>query len=219
MHSKLCRTRSFFARLCLRALCIKEAEHMKVLVIPFILFLASCVSMPPAVSSSTAIPISGLSVFPPENGKWHKVQHSAYQLVLMSRGKEKDESIGVNVSLFQLPKFDSDDQFLSYVKQGRSQEPKTGRFNILNNKEAISALKEAKCVKYHSISEDHGANKVSSNPSSMLLENIAYNCKHPLNESVGVNIEYSLRHYQKSSYESLESDAIAFFNAVNFLTF
>ena len=106
---------------------------MKLLIIPFIMLLASCMSMPPAVSSSTVIPISGLTILPPEQGKWHKVQHSAYQLVLMSRGKEKDESVGINISLFQLPKFNSDDQFLSYVTQGRSQEPKTGRFNILKN--------------------------------------------------------------------------------------
>lgn len=198
---------------------IKETERMKLLIIPIILLLASCVSMPPAVNPSTAIPLSGLSVFPPVNGKWHKVQHSAYQLVLMSRGKEKDESIGVNISLFQLPQFDSDDEFLSYVKQGRSQEPNTGRFNILKNNESISALKEAKCVKYHSISEDHGAKKVSSNSSLMLLENIGYNCKHPLNQSVGVNIEYSLRHYQKQTYESLGSDSKEFFNKIKFLNF
>jgi hypothetical protein len=192
---------------------------MKLFIILFILLLASCVGMPPAVNPSTAIPLSGLSVFPPENSKWYKVQHSAYQLVLMSRGKEKDESIGVNISLFQLPKFDSDGQFLSYVKQGRSQEPNTERFYMLKNKETISALKEAKCVKYHSISEDHGAKKVSSNSSLMLLENIGYNCKHPLNQSVGVNIEYSLRYYQKQSYESSESDSKAFFNNINFSKF
>lgn len=141
---------------------------MRLLIIPFILSLASCASMPPPVNLSMIIPLSGLSVFPTENGQWHKVQHSTYQLVLMSRGKEKDETIGVNISLFQLPKFDSDGQFLSYVKQGRSQELSTSRFNILKNKESISSLKEAKCVRYHSISEDHGAKKMFYSTSLML---------------------------------------------------
>ena len=80
-------------------------------------------------------------------------------------------------------------------------------------------MKEAKCVKYHSISDDRGAKKVTSSSSLMLLENIGYNCKHPLNKVVGVNIEYSLRHYQKNTYDSLESDAKTFFNNINFSKF
>jgi len=53
----------------------------------------------------------------------------------------------------------------------------------------------------------------------MLLENIGYNCQHPVKNTVGVNMEYSLRHFEETNYSSFEKNGNEFFNNINFTDF
>ena len=53
----------------------------------------------------------------------------------------------------------------------------------------------------------------------MLLKNLGYHRKHPKNYSVGVNVEYSLRHYPDTIYSNLEKHANEFFHNIKFTEF
>jgi len=53
----------------------------------------------------------------------------------------------------------------------------------------------------------------------MLMENIGYNCIHPNKKSLGVNVEYSLRHFADTAYPLLDKDADDFFSHINFTKF
>ena len=194
---------------------------MKIFLLSLAILLSSCatVNPPPTIDSSKRIDISGVSVLPPQEGDWSVLHVSTYQIALGKRGGAPGESEVINVSLYKVPQFDSNEAFLSTVKKARANEPQTGRFKIISNSESLTSFKESTCVIYKSSSEDHAAKTEKGLSENMLLENTGYNCLHPKNKSVGVNIEYSIRRYPNSTYGNLENKINAFFNNIEFIEF
>lgn len=93
---------------------------MKVLPIILCLLVTSCITVAPIVSPHSRIDIYGVSSLPPQNGEWSVIVASGYQMSLAKSGDIDNESLVVEVSIFQLPEFDNDEGFLNYVQQGRS---------------------------------------------------------------------------------------------------
>ena len=181
--------------------------------------MVSCVTVSPVVNPNSEISIYGVSSLPPQNGDWNVLTVSGYQMSLAKSGLSKNESLAVNVSIYQLSELLTDDEFLSYVIQARAAEPSIGRFEVLENSESIATLNGANCAEYHSISKDQGAQIQGGETAVMLLENRGYNCKHPKNYSVGVNIEYSLRHFPDTEYPLFDQNANEFANNIQFIEF
>lgn len=190
----------------------------KVILLVLSLFIVSCVTIAPVVNPNSPIKIYGVTALSPQNGEWVVMTASGYQSTLASKGSSKDESLVLNVSIFRLPALDSDQNFLEYIANARASAPNTGRFESQKNTENLSTLNDAVCVKYHSISNDKNA-KIEGGKASMLLESIGYNCQHPINNLVGVNIEYSSRYFAANENRSLEKDSEAFFSNIEFSDF
>ncbi len=190
----------------------------KIIVLVSSIFLASCATVAPIVNSNSPINIYGVTTLPPQSGNWVIIAASGYQSSLGSKGSNKNESLVVNVSIFQLPSLDSDEKFLEYIVNSRASTPNTGRFENQENTENLSSLSGAVCVKYHSISKDTNA-KIQGGKASMLFESIGYNCQHPKKNTVGVNIEYSSRYFADTGHSTLQNDSDAFFNNINFTEF
>ena len=191
----------------------------RIVVIFLSIFITSCATVAPVVNPNDSISIYGVSSLPPQNGDWSVLTVSGYQMSLTKNGSIKNESLAVNVSIYQLPVFPTDEGFLKHVIQGRAAEPDIGRFEVLTNSESIATLNGANCVVYHSISKDKRAQIQGGDTAVMLLENRGYNCKHPENVTVGVIIEYSLRHFPESEYLSFEKNANEFASNIKFTDF
>ncbi|ABE53969.1 conserved hypothetical protein [Shewanella denitrificans OS217] len=191
---------------------------LKIIIVLSSLLLTSCATVAPVVNPNSPINIYGVTTLPPQSGSWVVMAASGYQSSLGSIGANKNESLVVNVSIFQLPALDSDKKFLEYIVESRATSPDTGRFENQENTENLSPLNGAICVKYHSISKDTNA-KIQGGKASMFLESIGYNCQHPKKNTVGVNIEYSLRHFAHTQYPSLEKDSDDFFKNIQFTEF
>lgn len=181
--------------------------------------ITSCVTVAPVINPNNEISLFGVSSLPPQNGNWVLLTATGYQMNFARSGDTKNESLVANVILFQLPELATDEEFLSHIIQARAAEPSIGRFEIQENKESLSPLNGATCVTYHSIAKDKAAQIQDGKTAEMLLENIGYNCIHPRNPTVGINIEYSLRHYPDTSYPSFIDNANAFFNNIKFTKF
>ena len=180
---------------------------------------ASCVTVAPVVNPNSEISIYGVSSQPPQNGSWTLLTAAGYQMSFAKEGAKKNESLVANVVIYQIPEFQNNEKFLSHIIQGRASEPNIGRFEILKNEEALVPLNGTTCVKYHSISRDKAAQIQGGETAEMLLENIGYHCIHPKNQTVGVNMEYSLRHYSDTTYETFANNANEYFNNIKFTEF
>ena len=190
-----------------------------IIVIVLCVLTTSCVTVAPVVNPNSVISIYGVSSLPPQNGEWLLMVASGYQMTLAKEGTNKSESIVANISIHQLPEFTSDKEFHNYVVKFRNAEPDIGRFENRVNTTNLSSLNGAICIKYHSISTDQNAKVHGGKTAEMILENIGYNCKHPDKNTVGVNIEYSLRHFSETTYESFEKNGNEFFDNVKFTEF
>jgi hypothetical protein len=162
--------------------------------------------------------VSGVSVLPPQEQGWLIPHMSLYELGLIKQGSKPDATYVVAVRIFQLPEIESEQQYFQYVSKGRSAEPATGRFKIIQNKEDIFRGREGYCVKYHSVSEDNAA-KTQSGVKTMVMESIGYNCQHNKNKQIGVDFGYSYRHYRGDDDPNLEKKANAFLDQVQFTDF
>ena len=191
----------------------------RILLILLSTVIASCVTVPPVVNPDSEISIYGVSSLPPKNGSWTLLTAAGYQMSLAKEGTKKNESLVANVVIYQIPEFQNNEEFLSHIIQGRAAEPSIGRFEILKNEEVLLPLNGTTCVKYHSISKDSAAQLQGGETAEMLLENIGYHCMHPKNRTVGVNMEYSLRHYLETTYAAFAGNANEFFNNIKFTEF
>ncbi len=191
----------------------------RIILIVLSVAIVSCVTVAPVVNPNSEISIYGVSSLPPQNGNWTLLTAAGYQMSLAKEGTKKNESLAANVVIYQIPEFQNNEEFLSHIIQGRAAEPSIGRFEILKNEEGLSPLIGVTCVKYHSISKDKAAQIQGGGTAEMLLENIGYHCIHPKNRTVGVNMEYSLRHYTDTTYGAFANNANEYFNNIKFTEF
>lgn len=120
------------------------------------------------------------------------------------------------MSLYQIPEFPSDEEFLSHVVKQRASSPDIGRFELIENTEELVNLNGALCVKHKTTSQDNNAKIDGNNSAVMLIDYIGYNCIHPFKKSVGVHTEFSLRHFKGKDYPELNKNAEEFFSNIQF---
>ncbi len=183
-----------------------------------LLFVTSCASTSPQLNSGTPVNIYGVSSLSPKNGSWSVITSTGYQLTLGT--KLNDDSSGIiNLSLYQIPEFASDEEFLSHVVKHRANSPDIGRFALVENSEELVQLNGATCIKHKTISQDNSAKVGGNKTAVMLIEYLGYNCIHPFKKSIGVHTEYSLRHYKGKEYPELAQNAEQFFSDIQFKAF
>lgn len=162
--------------------------------------------------------VTGVSLLPPQEPGWKILTMSSYQLALAKFGQNRGETYAASVSVYNLPKVDTEDAFLKAVSEGRASAPRTGRFVIISNDEKIARGRETNCVYYYTVSEDTAAH-IGTERKSMILETIGYHCQHPKNRLIGVNFEYSHRYFAGNQDPAIESRANAFLDQVRFTDF
>jgi|GEM_PF-2395641 len=183
------------------------------------LLICSCATIAPTVNPAAKVDIYGVSALPPQQGHWLLMTHSGYQVVFGSNGANQKESLIANIGIYQLDAIITDRAWLEHVIKFRAAAPDIGRFEESENTESLVTFKQQACVKYRSISIDSKAKIGDGTTASMLLETAGLHCRHPLRPTVGVHIEYSLRHFAHNQYSTFDSDATRFFEQVNFTEF
>lgn len=191
----------------------------RIILILLSFFITSCMTVAPVINPNKEISIFGVSSLPPQNGVWYIHSATGYQMTFRRAGSEAESHLTA-VSLMQLPKLESDEVFLDYVvKRHETDKIDIGRFERLSDTTTLSALNGATCAKYHWISKDKSAKLQGGKTAVMILNNRGYICKHPKNATVGVRIEYSLRHYPETDYSTFEKNANEFFSNIKFTEF
>lgn len=189
-------------------------------VITIIFLLTACAQRFPAISDPTKrfTTVSGVSILPPQESEWAILHMSTFQLGLGKRGRTNGESYAAVVSLFNLPRLDTEEDFIKTVQQMRAAEPTIGRFTTIIDNQVLVHDRGAVCMRYHSASEDTAA-KVEGERKVMMLEMRGYICQHPKNKRIGVSREYSHRYFPGNDDSMLDVKANAFLEQVEFTDF
>lgn len=129
----------------------------------------------------------GISFIPPTNKLWSILAQDTYRTTLATRGDE-NESIITAISIFNIPVQKSKESFMKFINNERNKEPKTGRFEVINNSLSLDKERSEICVKHNSSSKDFGAKRDNK---YTLFETYGMYCIHPSKPNIGVFIELS----------------------------
>jgi len=187
----------------------------KLLLVLFLSVISGCVSLPQHPGGQE-FSQPGVSFTPPSGYQWSILSLSTYQTALITKGKSDNESFIVATQLFQLPPFNSKDEFLKFVQKGRASEPQTGRFEIIINAESVYERPDVTCVKHRAASKDYGAKRGGE---YAIFETYGMNCIHPKNSKVGLFVELSRKAPADTSNDEFIRLGENFLNSVRFTEF
>jgi hypothetical protein len=186
-----------------------------------ILLSASACVMPVQRPQPLSLPPSKIEYFefsflPPNEPGWYLARRSNNALELAREGKALDESYAIQIWLSELPDFESDQQFMSFIKHAMTGNPDGPRFKIIKTDASFVEREGQKCVKFLYMSEDRAATKRSDSNAPMILEVINRICRHPSNPNIGVYFIYSNRYYTGNSDSNLDDRASELFKNLEF---
>jgi hypothetical protein len=199
-----------------------KGERMrKILIMLSILLLISCAAekKPTLVDPSVRINnVKGISILPPQEQGWTIVRLNETQAVFGKKGLDSSSSYIVGVTVFRLPKFGSEEQYLQYVSKMKATQQPAERFRAIQNNYEICPDQSTYCVQHHEIVEDKKA-KTPIGKQSMILEAIGKTIQHPKNSSIGVDFGYTYRYPSGGEDPMLNVKAEAFLKSVQFTDF
>ena len=188
----------------------------KILLVLFAFFLMSCVhqTKPNLVDPSKRInDVVGVSVLPPQEEGWKVLNKNKTQLVLSKYGPTENSSYIANITIFKLPKFETEQQFTQYISKAKKSQQPEERFRVIQDKKESIKGGTNYIMKYHTIAEDKVATAKYGNK-TMLLEVIGYTGQHPKNHSIGIELGYSYRYHIGAEDSKFKEKANAFLDQI-----
>jgi len=147
---------------------------------------------------------------------WRIVERNAYQLALAKRGENTDETMAIQVILFRLPVFKTNEEFLRLIQEGQVKDTDPQRFKIMQHEVTTYRTKGTDCAKSHIAVEDRDAVKRSGKPGDMVLEIMALTCAHPKDKNFGISIIYSQRYYSEQRDSAFVEKAMSVLHSIEF---
>ena len=167
------------------------------------------VTLPPARSNHV-----GFSLVPLNEPGWLVLQKAPGFVAFGKRGGDPDETFGLQASSTSVPKYASNDDFYASTRNPPPTGGPPGRFRLVSYQSRPAPDKGEKCVRAHSLAEDHSPTRPSKRTEFMLLEAYTLLCVHPKNSTVGIAVTFSQRYYSGNRAARLDKDAEVIFSSV-----
>jgi hypothetical protein len=156
------------------------------------------------------------SMLPPQDSGWIIVFRNPSKIVFGKEGSHLDETYVVSVMVTELPKLNSKEDFMEFIRDLKDKNADKNRFHVINNSVEYFSGREDYCAKLHLIAEDKDAVRTSNNKEPMILEMVDYFCRHPQNKNIGISFDYSSRYYKGNQDSSLVEKAKNVFESLKF---
>lgn len=153
---------------------------------------------------------------PPQGLGWTIVSRNNYHMSIVKKGKAKDESFAIYIQVSEIPTFETETDFLKFIKNGREKDTDKGRFNILKDEFLLFNELKDYCFKYHSVAEDKKPVKRSWNQNPIVLEMAGYICRHPENKNIAIAFDYSNRYYKGNNEKNFLEKSMMLFKQLKF---
>jgi len=196
-----------------------------------VILCASCASTQSTPWQEVPLPskqfvLNGFSlVLPNETGWWVNTRLSPDRLSLVKNNHTSDpyETYAIQAWVLNVRVFKSNEQFLQAVKDGMPLN-KDPRYKILKHDINPHKKNGEYCALAQVVAEDHGQIPnfgfgIHRRPGHMILEEIELTCRHPRNNSVAINISFSLRYYPGERDSLFSEKAMKVVDSVTFADF
>lgn len=156
---------------------------------------------------------------PPSEEGWELSQRDAFLVSLGKRVGGTNEVVLVWGSVFKLPAFGSEAEFVRIVGDGMAGDEDPLRFRILRHEVTPRVGKGTTCAHSHRLVEDSQALTEAGNRVYMLREMVGLTCAHPKDKRIAVTVMYSHRYYTGRRDPALLEKAAAVLDSVEFTEF
>jgi len=198
--------------------------NRQIIVILSVIILAviGCTPLRPTMKEVTLPPHiilkNGYALVPLDEPGWLIGYEDSEKLILGRHADNPDETFIIRSFIQVLPPLKSDEEFIGFSKSVLVMEG-AKRHKILSQETMSLIIKGQSCVRNDTVLEDHAAVKrTSSRNENMIIESYALFCKHP-NNSVGILLEYSHRHYPENKDSDSAKKAKELFDSIGFYDF
>ncbi len=180
--------------------------------------LSACAGVPQVllIPGGQKVTQPGVSFVASENKSWSVLVQSTYQVTLRAKGDNPSETFVTSVSTYQIPKFSSPQDFLSFVKSGRAAEPESGRFEVVKNEEQLYAERAETCVRHEMESKDYGAKRGND---YTVIQYFGMNCIHPEISTIGIFVELSRKAPPGMEYPQFKALGSQLLKSVEFMAY
>ena len=176
-------------------------------VISLVILCASCASAPWQEVPLPPQPfvLKGFSFMSPDEPGWRvntRLSPDRSSLVKSNHDTDPYENYVIAADVLNVPEhIKSNEEFLRGVKEGRAinNDP---RYKILTQDINPHMQNGKYCVLSQVVAEDHGGGQIQSfgfgihrRPGYMIFEGVTLTCRHPQNNSVALDLTFSLRYY------------------------
>lgn len=159
----------------------------------------------------------GYSLIPPNEKGWLVAGRNDYQLALVKKGANPDETFAIQAVPFRLSEFNTNEEFIRLIKEGQAKDTDSRRFKIVKHDVVSYPKIGTNCAKSHTVSEDRAAVKRSQKPGDMILEAMALTCAHPKDKNLGISVIYSQRYYPGQRDLAFAEQATTVLSSVEFM--
>lgn len=185
--------------------------------LPLIIAISSCATAPSYqfLRGGETVDQPGVSFVLPEGKLWIAMIRSTYEAAFGASPMPRNDTLIVAVRVYTAPPSTNKQEFLEAIKRGRIDEPQTGRFERIRNREALYGIRPETCVVHQAASKDFGAEAKRGGEYS-ILETYGMNCIHPIKPQVGVLIELSRKAPPGTKFPEFEAMAQTLLKSVKF---
>jgi hypothetical protein len=141
------------------------------------------------------------------------LQHAPQGVAFAKEYGAPHDSAVANTMVFEVDGFENDSDFLNYIAEQKEKQDDASRFKILSMNKQQVAFKNTSCLKYYSVSEDHGPRGIDS-PDFQYLKSYGYVCRHPIDKRGAYQMEVSHRSNNQDFPPALQTAADNFFSNI-----
>ena len=186
----------------------------------FSISLLACVTVPPETQPFSSKPqhiqLDGFSIVIPTEPGWFTARRNSASIHLVQPGDESGEFHAIQAWQVDLPLFNSDEAFSSYVVQNIEKDRNGKRFTAIETEVSTVRTRHGVCVRVRSIQLDKLAAKQVNNLRPALLEIESLTCRSPEFRFQGAYLALSNRYHEGNRDTSLPGKANSFFSSLAF---
>jgi len=179
-----------------------------------VLAFGGCATIAPIEPESVLGQIGAIVYSPSEPG-WLLIQSDNSSIAFGKQYGSNDETSVANTVAFAVEGYKDDKAFLEYIAEQREKKNNNARFKALNITNEIVTFKEAPCLQYRTLSEDHKNSGIDSD-NYQYFKTIGYVCRHPSNSAIAFQMEVSHRGNEEVFPAKLLSLGRHFFDSIQF---
>jgi hypothetical protein len=159
---------------------------------------------------------NGFSLIPLNEEGWYIGESYKDNLNLRKYGTSPDETYVIYTEIFEVPSFNSQSEFVDFVKQHNKNFGGGIRFNTIKEEAEPYSRNGVQCVRSNLMFEDTAAKMQGGGVHTMVLEMDVMTCVHPTDSSCALEVIYSHRNFPDQRDPTMSEKAKIVFDSVEF---